>query len=216
MDVRNITMQIALPLNRDNDEDFLELIDQMVIQARAKILKQRLDKNGFSQLKEVMQSVDIQLVEDDFILTEGYNTCKFKRSKCKIPRAIRNNTSSRHYYVGTVDKMKSFEYIQPHNFKYTQYRDVFSNAPMYTIYNEYIYLFNVNNLKLINIEGIFEKPFDLDGISTMRIMDFDQNELIVHDDIIPDIVNVVKATLRNTQPDTIIDGPDDDDENVVN
>jgi len=215
MNVRDTTMQIVIPLNRNHDEDFLAMVDQMVIQARNKILKQRLDRRGFTHLQEVMQSVDIQLVNDDLIISPGYDTCKVRRTKCKIPRAIRNNTPSRYYYLGTVDKMFPFEYIQPHEFKYAKYRDFTQNVPMFTIINEYVYIFNAPTLKLINIQALFEKPFLVDGVATIRFLNKGEEELVVHSDLVPDIIRMVHTALNGVQEDRVIDGPDDREENVV-
>lgn len=204
-----LSEEISLLVNRQMDDDFLSVIRSSVHDWTVKLLKQAVDTKGFNNLIEYMQSFDVPLVKDDLIDLCSIKGCVTLRTKERIPKGIRNTYVAPYFNVGTIDKQKSFTFILPNQLKFLNYSPLTSNHQKYTVINGYIYIFNSDVLKWLNIQHLFTEPLKVAEMANCINCDVEEDSIYIPEDFTQTIRIGVMSDLRIMQPDTVISSQDD-------
>jgi len=135
---------------------------------RAKLYKQREDRGNFNKQLFVQNLGNIELIKADKNECCEINQC-ILRTKFKVPKPMNEKSIT---FVGLVNG-KPFQ-MSYHNTVIWELKDKWtSKEPKWYWQNGYIYLVNPPTLgiKIINIQGIFEKPMLVNKFNTCKCED---------------------------------------------
>lgn len=199
--------QLAADMNRSNDFKLKARLIDLISQEYATILKQTVDKNGYSQ--SLITSVYIPLERDK---TSPLGILKKKIlqvSKLKIKQPLRTILSPQPFtFVGSYDGVVSFI---PTSFEAINYNDnlpFISQSIKYIYSNNYIYVISNAPIKKIKVSAIFaDIQVVYEPISQSNVTNFDigSNEAIavnrndIELDVPLDILNLIKHKLLNEE-----------------
>tara|TARA_E500000305_G_scaffold69931_1_gene55850 strand:- start:188 stop:871 length:684 start_codon:yes stop_codon:yes gene_type:complete len=88
-------------------------------------------------------------------------SCKVSRTKKKIPRTVRFNFSEAITYVGDVTGIVRIPIVESSMIHYLPYDKYTHDRYKAYMIEDYMYIYNAEGLKFINIRGVFENPEDL-------------------------------------------------------
>lgn len=136
-----------------------------ILGVRALLIKQDFNKNYTpdSSTIQTLKCVDVKLVDTAEC---GYITTgdKILRTVNKIPSIVEANHNKLLTRVGPVGiNLKPFSIIPYSRVPYLEYSQFTSNKVSCFLHNGYLYFLgkDINRLKKINIQGIFENPEDV-------------------------------------------------------
>jgi hypothetical protein len=94
--------------------------------------------------------------------------CAVYRSKVKIPRTVRFSFKDAITHVGDVTGLATIPMVEPHMVEYLPYDKYTKQQKKAYMIEDYLYIYNGDGLKFINVRGVFEDPeevalFDCDG-----------------------------------------------------
>jgi hypothetical protein len=193
MTIEQIAEAIAIPLNKEDNYEFLQMLYFHIVNARTELLKDKLNKYDSSTLREYTQSFTIDLVKEDECHIEG---CITLRSKYKIPKHVRFNKKFPYLYVGTVNKTSDFNYIKSEDLKFTKYNPLTSKHLRYTVMDGYLYVYNTVLLKRIRVEGIFENPEQILKVADCNDCVEHLKDIVIPQDLIGPLMDKVTNRLR--------------------
>lgn len=189
--LNNIAENIAFSLNEQFNHTLKESVKNSIIDYRALLIRQDLEKNAISytdylqsycvQLELVNRSECPQLAVGDFVL----------KSKEKIAKPIRLKTNGRSNFkfVGSVDRRKSFTFATGHEEYFLSALPFQKNVVYYTYLNGYLYV--LNNIKLCKVllEYVVANPTlieDCDNVFT------DDRDFPIGEDMLSAIKKMIK------------------------
>lgn len=236
--LNQIAENIAFKLNDQFNATLKESIKDTLINYRAKLLRDDLDRNfislgHFGQTVivpfEVVSLLDafqvnldcISAICGDVELQSKYQVLK---SKNKLPLPLRRkNVRSFYSYLGRADGSKNFTYVELDAFPYIKTLPYNSRTIYYTFVDGYLYIINnldscdINNtlsLCKVRIRDIFENPRDLYNPCIDGTRFVDDSIFPVSRDM---LVNMSNAIVKGEYPLVPKDGqqinikPDDND-----
>ena len=88
-------------------------------------------------------------------------SCSVSKTKLKIPRTVRFNFKEAITYVGDVTGLNTIPLIDSHMIKYLPYDKHTANRYKAYMIEDYLYIYNAEGLRYINVRGVFEDPRDV-------------------------------------------------------
>jgi len=94
--------------------------------------------------------------------------CAVYRTVKKIPKTVRFNFKDAVTYVGAIDGKANIPIVESHTVQWLPFDKYTKNKMKAYMIEDYLYVYNADGLKFINVRGIFEDPedvalFDCDG-----------------------------------------------------
>lgn len=94
--------------------------------------------------------------------------CAVYRTVRKIPKTVRFNFKDALTYVGDITGTGTIPIVEPHTVEWLPYDKYTKNKMKAYMIEDYLYIYNADGLKFVNVRGIFEDPedvarFDCDG-----------------------------------------------------
>ena len=87
--------------------------------------------------------------------------CAVYKTIRKIPRTVRFNFKDAVTYVGAIDGKANIPIVESHTVQWLPYDKYTKNKMKAYMIEDYLYVYNADGLKFINVRGIFEDPEDL-------------------------------------------------------
>ena len=141
-------------------------IEDWVHQYRALLLKRDLDKMNRSVNTDYIQELDdlsVNLVEGSEDNQIDSN-CYLLKTDNKIPKTLDLYKSNGITYIGTI--LGRQLQLVPYNRLFTQkYQKYTNNSELASLRNQYIYIKNNDQLRYINVRGVFENPLEVGKIT---------------------------------------------------
>ena len=137
------------------------LIESLMHQGRAILVKQRVDKNQplESQFLQSLQGLELEEVKEEEGTTLDSGTKTF-RTKLQIPKIILGNKGLLIGYVGTIDG-EEFMYVSESRSRWQQYKKYTSQDRVCYMKNNYLYVTNDKELRYLTIKAAFEVPTEV-------------------------------------------------------
>jgi len=159
--LNRIAYSAAYTLGRQYDNYLLEKLKFEAVGIAAMLIRRDFERNGVS--REFLLSLGcIPLVCADpkeccVGLPAEYELLRTDR---KIPKPARTKDSDSFYYVGTVDKRKSFYEVPFEIYDFVGQNKYTSRSTYYIYMNDYVYILNPpsDTFKWINITSVFADP----------------------------------------------------------
>lgn len=190
-DVDTVAAEIAQITDKIQDIPFTRMLKNLVIGNRATILKQQYDRDGrFPSGSEDSITVPIKSVPSNECMNDEID-CTVFRTTQKIPRPIRKNRNPIPFsFVGNLNQENSFIFVKPEEVKpFRQGNRFIKDKPLYTYYNDYIYLFNHEGGK-ITIREVFADPREL-----KNVIDCDKKPCKISVELDEDMKRVIKMMI---------------------
>jgi hypothetical protein len=126
---------------------------------RAILVKRDLDK-GKSISGNIVQDLGcVEMVAvDEAECCQVKSGCYIFKSVLPIPKPLELNSKDALTFVGDVNKRRGWETTSQVGSYWDQYNKYTSDIEKYYYFNEHIYVTNMDFLKFINIQGVFEDP----------------------------------------------------------
>lgn len=164
----DLSVQFSKRYNKEKDIPFRRIMHDSIMQARALIMQQTIDRYG-NLPYEFYTTIDSIKLEQASISknTVSSGSTKLQRESVeKLPRiiSIKNNQRIKPAikYLGNINKTEAYTYILPSRFEYITKGDKFTDLTnYYSIVNDKIITYNKSR-KFITIEAAF---FDLDEVN---------------------------------------------------
>lgn len=206
--LRTYATQIIDALSRPFDEMFLRRVMDLIINERAVIIRQELNKGDSSHYYTFPYEVDLELVdggEENIIY--GKNIL---RSVNKIPTPIRRNDPEPFIQVSGIGGPTLTWISSATEYKYRCYMDKVSGGIVYTWKKNRLYILNNEKLEKVIAVAPYENPLVyIDGYNTQDLLD--GTAIVCDNDMefpIPiDIIQNIKARLLSGEL-SIIDDKD--------
>ncbi len=199
--------QLAADMNRSNDFKLKARLIDLISQEYATILKQTVDKNGYSQ--SLITSVYIPLERDKTSPLEISKKKILHISKLKIKQPLRTILSPQPFtFVGSHDGVVSFIPTSFESISYNDHLPFISQSIKYIYSNNYIYVISNAPIKKIKVSAIFadiQTVYEPINQNINTNFNIGSNETIavnkndVELDIPLDIVNLIKYKLLNEE-----------------
>lgn len=188
---------ICIPLGKEFDRLFLESVKSSILNARAALLKQEYLKTGNynHQLIQTIKCIPlIKVNEIDCCTYDGCTNGIILRSKDEVPKTINyKDNSSSFIYVGRSDMRKSFHYINVNEIEYIKDRAFTKNSIFYTLFNNYIWIYNTTKITNFNISLVPENPLDVNKYNTCHCDNTcEEQDIIIQRDMASQIETIVK------------------------
>lgn len=120
--------------------------------------------------------------------------CILMRTEMKIPRTVRANFKELITFVGAVDGLERIPLIDSNRIKYIGYDKYTKDVKKAFFIEDYLYVYNANEMELINVRGVFEDP------EVLKYFDCDGSECYDDDSLFPmpaDMIDAITAGLLN-------------------
>lgn len=165
------------------------VVELQVINERARMMQQTIDKNGLPLA--YMQTLYVELE----LITDCGNDCAVLKSKLIIPKTIRKRFP---YYdisnLNTSSVKRSFSYLTQAEFPFHFYNKYTKNNITYTVQNDYLYLNGSKLLTTLMLTDIFENPIEIDKLfNCVNCGQKVSENFPMPLDLIPLLVNNIKA-----------------------
>jgi hypothetical protein len=141
-------------------------------------------------------------------------TCSVSRTIKKVPRTVRFNFKEALTYIGDVTGTETIPIVENYMVKFLPH-DKYTSAK-YKAYmiEDYLYIYNANGLKHVNVRGVFENPEDLKYFQCENGTCWDDSKPFpIPADMIQAITLGMSSgelqLLRNTSSDTLADQAQD-------
>lgn len=161
--LNSIAESILIRLDELYNVPLKEAIKNDIIEYRALFIRQDLDRNPLSYNDYILPiKVELELVNkiECPLLSKGNFVLRSKEKIAK-PLRIKNNGRSNLKSVMTIDRFKTFSYINLEELKYHNSLPFQNTAIYYSILEDYVYIANVIKPCKILIEGVFADPRQL-------------------------------------------------------
>ena len=153
----------------NNDHISLDQIKFNVKYYRAMLIRRDFTRNGIitRHLEQDLGCIELQKVDASKCCNLPVD-CAVYRSKVKIPRTVRFSFKDAITHVGDVTGLATIPMIEPHMVEYLPYDKYTKQQKKAYMIEDYLYIYNGDGLKFINVRGVFEDPeevalFDCDG-----------------------------------------------------
>lgn len=139
-------------------------IELLLWRGRSQFLKQHVDK--YQENESFFTTVEIPLeLNPSNCLILG--TCRYARTKIKIPRSLRSNDGLPFFSVSTPFG-EGITYTQETDLMWVSQARYTGNKLRYFLQNEYVYVTSTLFLEAIKIKAIWEEPYKIQGISSCQ------------------------------------------------
>jgi len=196
MTIKEIEYEIINILGRDTDESIINTIGKLVVQERARMLKQRIKKGDDPSKYE--SSITFELESSTLANECNLPICAALKTKLQIPTAI-NIEGMPQYKVSTVDLLNWIGYINPQEIPFFKHSKWTSKDLRWTLINDYVYILNNQLLTKINIVAVYDDPLSLEEYDCS---DCKPDKLHVSDDMASQIISNIYRLLTPLQPQT--------------
>ena len=153
----------------NNDHISLDQIKFNVKYYRAMLIRRDFTRNGIitRHLEQDLGCIELQKVDASKCCNLPVD-CAVYRSKVKIPRTVRFSFKDAITHVGDVTGLATIPIVEPHMVEYLPYDKYTKQQKKAYMIEDYLYIYNGDGLKFINVRGVFEDPeevalFDCDG-----------------------------------------------------
>ena len=153
----------------NNDHISLDQIKFNVKYYRAMLIRRDFTRNGIitRHLEQDLGCIELQKVDASKCCNLPVD-CAVYRSKVKIPRTVRFSLKDAITHVGDVTGLATIPMVEPHMVEYLPYDKYTKQQKKAYMIEDYLYIYNGDGLKFINVRGVFEDPeevalFDCDG-----------------------------------------------------
>ena len=153
----------------NNDHISLDQIKFNVKYYRAMLIRRDSTRNGIitRHLEQDLGCIELQKVDASKCCNLPVD-CAVYRSKVKIPRTVRFSFKDAITHVGDVTGLATIPMVEPHMVEYLPYDKYTKQQKKAYMIEDYLYIYNGDGLKFINVRGVFEDPeevalFDCDG-----------------------------------------------------
>lgn len=199
--------QLAADVNRSNDHKFKAVIKDLIAQEYATIIKQSVDRNGYSL--SLVSSITIPLMRVVNSTLELVNNRLLYITTVKVKQPLRTSSSPIPFtYVGGEDGSSSFIPTSFESVKYNKYLPLISEAVSYVYENGFIYVLTCIPIKKIKISSIFADIKDvyeeviIDSNTTFNITaptTIVKEKTNIELDVPIDIINLIKHKLLSEE-----------------
>lgn len=153
----------------NNDHISLDQIKFNVKYYRAMLIRRDFTRNGIitRHLEQDLGCIELQKVDASKCCNLPVD-CAVYKSKVKIPRTVRFSFKDAITHVGDVTGLATIPMVEPHMVEYLPYDKYTKQQKKAYMIEDYLYIYNGDGLKFINVRGVFEDPeevalFDCDG-----------------------------------------------------
>ena len=153
----------------NNDHISLDQIKFNVKYYRAMLIRRDFTRNGIitRHLEQDLGCIELQKADASKCCNLPVD-CAVYRSKVKIPRTVRFSFKDAITHVGDVTGLATIPMVEPHMVEYLPYDKYTKQQKKAYMIEDYLYIYNGDGLKFINVRGVFEDPeevalFDCDG-----------------------------------------------------
>jgi len=153
----------------NNDHISLDQIKFNVKYYRAMLIRRDFTRNGIitRHLEQDLGCIELQKVDASKCCNLPVD-CAVYRSKVKIPKTVRFSFKDAITHVGDVTGLATIPMVEPHMVEYLPYDKYTKQQKKAYMIEDYLYIYNGDGLKFINVRGVFEDPeevalFDCDG-----------------------------------------------------
>lgn len=158
--IRGANIAQSEPISKKQVEDWVH-------QYRALLLKRDLDKNRMPNPGYIQElpNIELELIEGSESNVIG-SDCYISRTTVQLPKTLDLNDKLGITYIGTI--LGSQLQIIPYNrVQLQRYKKYTSGDKLAFIRNQYIYVYNNELLKYINIRGVFENPLEVTAFDSV-------------------------------------------------
>ncbi len=159
--LKKIVSSIAARVDAPFDVDLQEELKHIIGYKRANYTQQFLQKNP-SQRKFFLQKITVELEKVDADDCEPIKGCVILRTKCTIPKPIRNNQTI-FDFVGDSNFVRGYGYQEPEFIQDISFNRFTGKAPKWYYTDNRIYIYNTTTIKRIGIRGVFEEPYSVNA-----------------------------------------------------
>lgn len=175
MNLEQLTDIIAIELKDPNNNTLKEVIRNLIISSRSKLIRDEFHKTREFPQAAVIPVNCIPMVEVPSTECCSVNLgCTVLRTSYKIPRPIEVKDTTNFNYVGSINHLSSkateFGYIKPEQISRLKYRKFTSGKIYYTWLADYIYVFNAPALEDITIRYVPVNFLDVMALKTCALI----------------------------------------------
>ena len=146
----------------NNDHISLDQVKFNVKYYRAMLIRRDFARNGTITRHLEQDLKCLELVKVDASKCCNLPTeCAVYKTIRKIPRTVRFNFKDAVTYVGAIDGKANIPIVESHTVQWLPYDKYTKNKMKAYMIEDYLYVYNADGLKFINVRGIFEDPEDL-------------------------------------------------------
>lgn len=204
--INNIAENIAFSIGEQFNETLLEAIRNSIVDYRALLIKQDLQRNSLSYT-DYLQQINVEFELRDY---EGRPLLVGKQ---KIPRPLRQNTNGRisYNFVGSKDRRTVYTFATMQEFEYMCHLPLQKNTFYYTVINDELLL--LNNLKpcKLVVEEVVANPRDIQDCDSDLFPD--DLPFNLPTDMIADIKKIIRREFQSPSKDGEEINIDKDDRN---
>jgi|TARA_R110002167_G_scaffold274055_1_gene480144 hypothetical protein len=139
---------------------------------RAMFIRRDYAQNGFvsRHIEQDLGCLDLIQVDASKCCGLPVTGCKVYRTVKKIPKTVRYNFKEALSYIGDVSGIGTIPFISSNTIQYLAYDKYTSGNYKAYMIEDYLYIYNADGLKYVNVRGVFEDPqevakFDCEGSS---------------------------------------------------
>ena len=153
----------------NNDHISLSQIKFNVKYYRAMLIRRDFTRNGIitRHLEQDLGCLELKKVDASKCCNLPVD-CAVYRTKKKIPRTVRFSFKDAITHVGDVTGLGTIPMVEPHMVEFLPYDKYTKSQKKAYMIEDYLYVYNADGLKFVNVRGVFEDPeevalFDCDG-----------------------------------------------------
>jgi hypothetical protein len=154
----------------NHDESIsLEQIKFNILHYRAVFIRRDYAKNGFSSRHTEQDLGCLELEPIDAKKCCGLDletSCLVYRTKQSIPRTVRYNFREALTHVGDITGLGTIPLINSNTVKWLSYDKYTKEKYKAYMIEDYLYIYNADGLKYVNVRGVFENPRDVAAFTT--------------------------------------------------
>ena len=143
---------------------------------RAVFIRRDYAKNGFNSrhTEQDLGCLELMQVDAAKCCNLPETGCNVYRTVKKIPKTIRYNFEEALSYIGDVSGMGTIPFVNSNTIQFLPYDKYTSGKYKSYMIGDYLYVYNADGLKYVNVRGVFEDP--------KEVSDFDCNGVNCYDD----------------------------------
>jgi hypothetical protein len=159
--LKKIVYNIAKLIGKETDPEMLRHIQFSVLYYRTMFIRRDIERNGKFPIECVQTIAGLDTEQADkaeiYGTTLGENICRTIET---IPSVVRLKAEPAFFYVGTIDRMQNYSYIDPRQVPYLEYGKFNSTMPRFTFIGNRLYFVNRDPQK-VTIQAAFTDPTQL-------------------------------------------------------
>lgn len=188
---------VGLVQNSLGDVGVLDrVVELQVINERARMMQQTIDKNGLPLAYLQTLYVELELI------TDCGNDCAVLKSKLPIPKTIRKRFP--YHDISNLNPhstKRAFSYLTQAEFPFHAFNKYTNNRITYTIQNDYLYLNGSNLLKAVMLTDIFENPIEINkAFSCVNCGQIASENFPMPLDLIPLLISNIATFYQKQKP----------------